>query len=90
MLGLSEGLPAPAAGMGLVEPMRVKVLVLPVYRRHWMYHAWLETEFLGGAAKGKGEPEAWWRQGTTLQDKVQALSVRFNQSVGGAQSCCAL
>jgi hypothetical protein len=68
------------AAMSRAQPLRVKVLVVPVYKRHWMYHAWLEGELASGPA-GLAEGDAWWRHGSTVQDKVQALTFRINQSV---------
>jgi hypothetical protein len=68
--------------------MRVKVLVLPVYKRHWMFHAWLEGELASGPG-GFKEGEAWWRHGSTVQDKVQALTFQVNQSVSGVESLTA-
>jgi hypothetical protein len=59
----------------------VQVLVLPVYKRHWMYHAWVESEPLLLGQGGAAAEEAWWRQGSTVQDKAAALSTRVTHSV---------
>lgn len=60
--------------------MRVKVLVLPVYRRAWLYHAWVPDQ--GGAVAHVGP---WYQAGSTVQEKLHVLSSQVNAKVGAGQ-----
>ena len=47
----------------------MKVVVVPVYRKHWLYHAWAEA-----APQASRQADSIdWRKGATLGDKVQLL-----------------
>ncbi|KAJ9521118.1 hypothetical protein QJQ45_022869, partial [Haematococcus lacustris] len=63
--------------------MRVKVLVVPVYRRHWMFHAWVDGT--GEQLASKGEAE-WWKQGSTLQERASALGAHLNRKLNSTVS----
>ncbi len=56
--------------------MRVKVLVIPVYRRHWVYHAWVEQPKDAAFEALLAQP--WWRAPGSLQDKLNVLTVQMN------------
>ena len=64
---------------------RVKALVLPIFRRHWLWHAWGDQ-----AAQGVGQSVATttrsWRQGATLEEKFSLLGQRISGEVGGARA----
>lgn len=57
--------------------MRVKVVVVPVYRKHWLYHAW--TEAMPQASQAESTID--WRKGATLGDKVQLLKKNLDYKV---------
>jgi hypothetical protein len=52
---------------------RATVFILPVYRRAWLWHARLDAA-AGGAGATAGSaaaPRPRWRDGVTLEDKVE-------------------
>lgn len=48
----------------------VKILILPIYRRYWLYHAWQEP----GAFHSSLRPSNNWRKGENLEEKLQLLT----------------
>ncbi len=56
---------------------RVKVLVLPVFRRYWLWHAWTDQAAEAGAAK----TVANWKEGVGLEEKLQLLGTELSQRV---------
>jgi hypothetical protein len=67
--------------------MRVRILVLPVYKRYWLYHATI-VEGVRQELQLGGKP--WYEYGTTWSDKVAALSLTVNKKVGAEPAGCRL
>jgi hypothetical protein len=67
-----------AVASAVVTSATTKVLVIPVFRRHWLYHAWQE----GGAAQASSEALDW-RNGKTAGEKLQLLGLQARQRVRG-------
>ena len=57
----------------------LRVFVLPLYQREWLYHA-----CLGDSVRGSGKDAVLpvdWAQGRTLQEKASLLSQHTGQKV---------
>ena len=60
-----------------------RALVLPVFRRYWLWHAWQE----GGAAVGSAAsaaaaaPARHWREGINLEEKAMLLGQQASRWV---------
>lgn len=52
--------------------MLVRVLVIPVFKRHWALHAWSEPV---------SKQPVDWRAGKTLQDKLKLAGRSINDGV---------
>ena len=68
---------------------RVHTLVLPIFRRYWLWHAW-STE----AAAAAPQAARTWRQGANLEEKFHILGQNITTKVRTARSppdaaCCA-
>ena len=57
---------------------KTKVLVLPVFRRYWLWHAWTD-QAAEAAAASKAIPN--WREGVGLEEKLQLLGTSLTQRV---------
>ncbi|GLI71157.1 hypothetical protein VaNZ11_016258 [Volvox africanus] len=57
--------------------MRAKVLVVPVYQKHWLYHVWLESTAEDAAA----EHTTHWTNGKSLQEKASFLGKELSFKV---------
>lgn len=60
---------------------RVKVLVLPIFRRYWLWHAWTDPAAEQAVQAAKALPD--WRQGVGLEEKLQLLGTQLSQRVRG-------
>ena len=58
--------------------LKTKVLVLPVFRRYWLWHAWTD-QAAEAAAASKAIPN--WREGVGLEEKLQLLGTSLTQRV---------
>jgi hypothetical protein len=67
---------------------RVKIVELPIFRKQWLYHAWVDP--LPGL--GSASQVINWREGNGLEEKLQLLGKRISTSVrlGTAQGICHL
>ncbi len=54
--------------------MRAKVLVVPVYQKHWLYYTWGEAS--PSELSAELQP---WTTGATLQEKATLLGKTINQ-----------
>ncbi|GIL54817.1 hypothetical protein Vafri_10503 [Volvox africanus] len=57
--------------------MRAKVLVVPVYQKHWLYHVWLEST----AGDAAAEHPTNWTNGKSLQEKASFLGKELSYKV---------
>lgn len=55
---------------------RVKVLVVPIYKRYWLYHAWSEGQAEAAAIEGLD-----WRKAGSIQEKFDILKKQMQQKV---------
>jgi hypothetical protein len=56
---------------------RVKIVELPIFRKQWLYHAWVDP--LPGL--GSANQIIKWREGNGLEEKLQLLGKRISTSV---------
>jgi hypothetical protein len=56
---------------------RTNALVLPIFRRYWLWTAWAEP----GAAAAAQPAARHWRQGATLEEKFQLLGQQISGRV---------
>eukprot|EP00878_Enallax_costatus_P046143 GHUV01055763.1.p1 GENE.GHUV01055763.1~~GHUV01055763.1.p1 ORF type:complete len:116 (-),score=23.37 GHUV01055763.1:227-574(-) len=61
--------------------MKAKVLVLPVLRRYWLFHAWKETSANEQVAKN-------WRDAPNMKDKASLLLSNLQARVSGCTCSC--
>ena len=64
----------------------VKVLIFPVYRNYWLYHAWREEARDAAAAV---PPALQWNNGRNLEERVQAFTSSLSQKVCVLPAACA-
>lgn len=57
--------------------MKAKVVIIPIYQKHWLYHAWSEAT----AAEAAAERSLHWTQGTNIQEKASILQKEVGQKV---------
>jgi len=56
---------------------RVKALVLPIFRRHWLWNAWGDQ-----AAQSAGQKVVrHWRDGSTLEERFSILGDQISGKV---------
>lgn len=66
-----------------------RALVVPVFRRYWLWHAWQEgggaaaVVTAGGKGAGASKPLRDWREGVNLEEKAQLLGQRATRWVSG-------
>ncbi|GFR49757.1 hypothetical protein Agub_g11917 [Astrephomene gubernaculifera] len=60
--------------------MRAKVLVVPVYQKHWLYHVWSEHT----AAETAAQRSLHWSQGGSLQDKAVLFGKEVSNKISVA------
>ncbi len=58
----------------------VKVLVFPIYRNYWLYHAWREEARNAAAAV---PPALEWNKGRNLEERVSAFTASLSKKVCG-------
>lgn len=56
-----------------------RVLLVPIFRRHWLWYAWggrtaAAAVEAGKAAAAAAKPPRDWRQGVNLEEKAHLLS----------------
>ncbi|KAL0052141.1 hypothetical protein WJX82_008473 [Trebouxia sp. C0006] len=51
---------------------QVRILSLPIFRRHWLYHAWQDPQAATAAKAVKN-----WRDGVNLEERTQLLSEKL-------------
>ncbi|GLC47190.1 hypothetical protein PLESTB_001622500 [Pleodorina starrii] len=59
--------------------MRAKILVVPVYQKHWLYHVWSET-----TAAEAAERPVHWTLGTSLHEKAALFGKELSYKVNAA------
>lgn len=65
----------------------VKVLVFPIYRNYWLYHAWREEARSAAAAV---PPALEWNKGRNLEERVSSFTASLSKKVRGLRlSLCA-
>ena len=64
----------------------VKVLIFPVYRNYWLYHAWREEARSAAAAV---PPALQWNNGRNLEERVGAFTSSLSQKVCALAAACA-
>lgn len=57
--------------------MRVKVVVLPVFKRQWLFYAWSE-----GGPDAHEDVRLDWKAGGSIQEKVDLLRRQWAAKVG--------
>ena len=55
--------------------MSVRVLVFPVFRKHWLFHAWHES------AETASSTLKDWRSGVNLEEKLQLIGQQSSEWV---------
>ena len=58
--------------------MKTKVIVLPVYQKHWLWYGYGELSAADIAAQADKRP---WTQGATLQEKLALLGKEIGSKV---------
>ena len=51
---------------------QVRILSFPIFRRHWLYHAWQDPQAATAAKAVKN-----WRDGVNLEERTQLLSEKL-------------
>ena len=74
--GLTRG------GARQMTAKHVKIVILPVFRRYWLYHAWETSPSSLAPASALN-----WRKGQNLEEKLTLLSSQISQQVGGRSAC---
>jgi hypothetical protein len=54
-----------------VPSQNVRVLIFPIYRNYWLYHAWREEAHGAAAAV---QPALEWSKGRNLEERVSAFT----------------
>jgi hypothetical protein len=56
--------------------MRTKILVVPVYQKHWLYHVWTES-----SAAEAAERPLHWTEGASILEKANLYGKELNFKV---------
>lgn len=72
-------LPRSARGLGWRSMDSAKVLVLPIFRRYWLWHAWADPL---AAERAAAMPLRTWRDGTNLEERFHFLGQQLGRKVG--------
>lgn len=59
--------------------VRSKVLVVPIFRRYWLWHSWCEQAAAGPSIN---QTATNWREGVGLEEKLQILGTQISRKAG--------